>query len=70
MKEVDPSIARPSSNEEFLSYRLAELQEANRNLKKTKQMKANVLKQIASHNKINIASKFNKIVMAIISTKL
>lgn len=70
MKEVDPSIAKPSSNEEFLTYRFTELQEANRNLKKTKQMKANILKQIASNNKTNIASKFNKIVMAIISTKL
>lgn len=70
MKDIDPSIAKLSSNEEYLSYRLAELQEANRNLKKTKQMKANVLKQITSNNKTNIASKFNKIVMAIISTKL
>ena len=70
MKEVDPSIAKPSSNEEYLTYRLAELQETNRNLKKTKQMKTNLLKQIASNNKTNITSKFNKIVMAIISTKL
>lgn len=33
-------------------------------------MKANILKQVALNNKTNIASKFNKIVMAIISTKL
>jgi hypothetical protein len=33
-------------------------------------MKASALKQIALSNKFNIASKFNKIVMAIISSKL
>jgi hypothetical protein len=50
--------------------RLAELQEANRNLKRMKQTKVNTLKQLALNNRVNMGSKFNKVVMAIISSKL
>jgi hypothetical protein len=64
------SVCLPSSNEQLQSYRLGELQEVNRSLKKSKQAKLSALKQMALSNKANIASKFNKMVMAIISSKL
>lgn len=62
-------MIRPSSDQELTS-RLAELQEANRNLKKDKQARMNALRQLAVNSRAAMGSKFNKVVMAIISSKL
>lgn len=62
-------MARPSSNDQELT-KLAELQETNRSLKKAKQAKTNTVKQLILNNRANMVSKFNKLVMAIISSKL
>ncbi len=53
-----------------MSFKLIELQEINRNLKKQKQAKMSILKQLNSGNKNNIINKFNKIIMATLSSKL
>lgn len=46
------------------------MQELNKNLRRTKFNKTNTFKQLILNNQPNMASKFNKLVMAIISSKL
>lgn len=67
----ESSLAKVSSNDpEQQGAKLQELQEVSRSLKKTKQAKMAVLKQLTSTNRSLLAHKFNKAVMSALSSKL
>ena len=56
--------------EEEQKERVAELQEANRNLKKLRQQKANQLRQLVSESRTHSCDKFNKFIFALFANKI
>ena len=70
IKEEVDSPDKSLPDQEDLPARLLRLQERNRTLKRTKQMKTVQLRQLTTESKSNTACKFNKCLMTLIAFRM